>query len=222
MLRRNHKSQWSGVGILYNFAFCPLPMIAVIGPRAWVIPVGTNIACLLMPERKAMMETPRVNSQNDISIIIPTIATSGRAASLGRAIRSVTDDQDVPAIPIVVANGDQFDPALLDALKANTGVRFFYLEKGDLPMARRLGVKCVNTKYFGFLDDDDEYKPNALKRRLEPFERDTAVDAVISNGYKTSISDNTLCFTDLDTITRDPLRALLTRNWLASCGGLFR
>ncbi len=159
---------------------------------------------------------------SNISIIIPTIATADRATSLWRAIRSVTDNQEVPAIPIVVANGDRYDPALLEALKEDDGIRYFYLQKGNLPLALRHGAENIDTEYFGFLDDDDEYTPNALKLRLEPFERDGTVDAVISNGYRQSASANELCLPDLGEIVRDPLKALLTANWLASCGGLYR
>ena len=163
-----------------------------------------------------------MDKQSDISIVIPTIASADRAESLWRAIRSITDDQEVPANPIVVVNGDRFEPSLLYALETDPKIQCLYQKEGNLPKALRYGVKNVSTKYFGFLDDDDEYTPNALKLRAEPLNNDKSLDVVVSNGYRSTSSVETMCSVDLEAITRDPLKALLSKNWLASCGALFR
>jgi len=98
----------------------------------------------------------------------------------------------------------------------------FLSERRQFAESLRFGAENVSTKYFGFLDDDDEYTANSLKLRAEPLNNDYLLDVVISNGYRPSSSGQTLCLTDLDQIAKAPLKALLSKNWLASCGGLFR
>lgn len=160
--------------------------------------------------------------QVETSVIIPTMASSRRADLLRRAIRSVTTDQATKAIPIVVANGDDFDPAVLDALEADRSIRFFYREEGDLPKAINFGRRKVETPYFGFLDDDDEYLPGALSARLRPMLADWSVDAVVANGYWIAGDRREEVIPDIDAVTADPVGALMESNWLSSCGGLYR
>src|ERR1700674_1852071 len=96
------------------------------------------------------------------SVIIPTMVSTQRATSLQRAIGSIIGQQSAAAVPIVVANGTQFDAQLLSELKSRRDIRFFYQEEGSLPGAILLGRKQVDTEFFANLDDDDEYLPNAI------------------------------------------------------------
>lgn len=160
--------------------------------------------------------------QLETSVIIPTMASSRRADLLRRAIRSVTTDQATKAIPIVVANGDDFDPAVLDNLEADRSIRFFHREEDNLPKARNFGRRKVETPYFGFLDDDDEYFSGALSARLRPMLADRSVDAVVANGYCITGDRREEVIPDIDAVTADPAGALMESNWLSSCGGLYR
>jgi len=158
----------------------------------------------------------------ETSIIIPTMASSRRADLLRRAINSVTGDSATKAIPIVVANGDDFDSAVLDGLKADRSIRFFYREEANQKAAIELGRREVETPFFGFLDDDDEYLPGALSARLAPMLVDPSVDAVVTNGYRMAGDQREEVIPDADAVTADPAGALMESNWLSSCGGLYR
>ena len=76
-----------------------------------------------------------------VSVIVPTVAS--RAACVGRALDSVLAQKDVRVDPIVVANGPDCDPDLVDSP--------YFAELGDddllLPgalAARMLGVEMPN------------------------------------------------------------------------------
>ena len=83
------------------------------------------------------------------------------------------------------------------------------------------GRKAVQSPYFCFLDDDDEYLAGAIDRRVEVM-IDGRLDVVASNGYRHSNGTDVPAFERLGEVQQDPLKALMTENWLASCGGLFR
>lgn len=123
---------------------------------------------------------------------------------------------------IVVVNGKRFDPACYEALCGESGLNVVYREEGNLPLAIRFGRSLVTAPVFAFLDDDDEYLPGALWRRLQPLLVDGAIGYVASNGYRQVGSQDEAVVTNVEVVRRDPLRALLTENWLASCGGLYR
>lgn len=159
---------------------------------------------------------------SQISVIICTTAEARRAKTIWRAIDSVTTAQPKPAIPIVVANGTKFDRSLIQALKKESGIRFFYREEGDLPKARYFGRQCVETEYFGFLDDDDEYLPQSLSRRQNPLDQNSEIDATVANGFRVRNGQRRLYMDDLDSVLRDPAASLVEANWLASCAGLYR
>jgi len=80
----------------------------------------------------------------------------------------------------------------------------------------------VDTDYFSFLDDDDEYLPGAIDRKLAALDASDWADLAVSNGYRARGAERSLFHPNLVSIEVDPLSALFDRNWLASCGGLFR
>ena len=96
------------------------------------------------------------------------------------------------------------------------------MAEGSLPAALRHGRSLVDTPFFGFLDDDDEYLPDAIAIRLAAFASDAAIDAVATNGFTNIGGVDRVRHEHPDAAATDPLRALLRENWLASCGGLFR
>ena len=104
----------------------------------------------------------------DVSVIIPTTASSERGALLRRAIRSVVDEG---ALPIVVVNGSRFDPRLRQDLAATASIKCLYREEGSLPAALLEGRNSVTTEFFAVLDDDDEFTSGAFRARLAPSAR---------------------------------------------------
>ncbi len=162
-------------------------------------------------------------TEPSVSVIIRTLAEGRRRDAIYRALDSITRQQGVNAIPIIVANGDRFDPSLLAELKARRDVRFHYLEQGSLPAAIRQGRTMVNTPYFCFLDDDDEYLPGGLQGRVALLLKHDAVDVVVGGGYRL-VGDRrgTSGWKKGDPSSHDPLRELLVDNWLAPCAAVFR
>jgi glycosyltransferase involved in cell wall biosynthesis len=155
-----------------------------------------------------------------ISVIIPTTCEERRATSLRRAIDSVLSQHDVEVELIIVVNGQRFQPERLEALRRDPALITSYVETPSLPYACRHGRSLVSGDYFSFLDDDDEYLPDALATRAAALEGDPSIDLVATNGYSGSAEH--LYLTHTTAIESDPLAAMLEENWLASCGGLFR
>ena len=158
-----------------------------------------------------------------VAVIIPTTVEVSRKHALIDAIESVRQQRSVKAIPLLIANGKRYDPELFTTLKQRRDLRFVYIQEGSLPQAIATGRKMVDTPFFAFLDDDDRYLPNALSLRLTPLLSDSSVDVVITTGYLANGHDSRrLHIEGIDQCQVDPLAAIAQRNWLASCGGLYR
>jgi glycosyltransferase involved in cell wall biosynthesis len=161
-------------------------------------------------------------TRGGVSIIIPTTCEAKRCESIVRAIRSVTVAPDEAVSIIVVVNGERFDPALLATLKGDPRLQVIYEPIGSLPLALCIGRSAVQTEYFGFLDDDDEYLSGAITIRRKYLEANPGADIIVSNGVR-SIGDEDVPFlTGFAEFGQDPLHALLRVNWLASCGAMYR
>ena len=159
---------------------------------------------------------------NSISVIIPTLAEAKRHASLLRAIDSILSQEGVHAIPIVVVNGNRFDPSLVEQLEKLEGIKLHMEATSGLVNAHVVGRSLVETPYFSFLDDDDEYLSHALRIRLDVMRLSDQVDLVVSNGYRFDGEMRSISAHKLEDAKRDPFLALLDNNWLTSCGGLYR
>ena len=155
----------------------------------------------------------------DLSVIIPTTASSERGALLRRAIKSVVDEG---ALPIVVVNGSRFDPRLRQDLAATASIKCLYREEGSLPGALLEGRNSVTTEFFAVLDDDDEFMPGAFKARLRPFRQDSNIDVVVTGGYRRRDGQLSLYHDDIEVFQKDPLQGLMDFNWLASAAGTYR
>lgn len=171
------------------------------------------------------MRSDKTGQQDPTSrctIIIPTLALTVRANSLMRAIRSVqAGNSERPAI-LVVVNGTRFDPALLRELGDHPDVSIHQISTPSLPAALLAGRSMVSTPYFGFLDDDDEYLPGGLDKRLTVLNARQDISVVVTNGYRHVGGNDTAAMRFPLDVEADPLAALFSENWLASCGALFR
>ncbi|HEX4919483.1 MAG TPA: glycosyltransferase family A protein [Candidatus Bathyarchaeia archaeon] len=157
-----------------------------------------------------------------ISIIIPTLATSERAPFLRRALESALAQEQVRAVPIVVANGPSVAPDLARWLEGRTDIRFEYREEANLPQGLASGRDLVDTPFFSELDDDDILMPHALISRLKRMDDDEAVDAVISNGFIEKEGGRVISRSHFSECHNDPLRRILDGHWLHPGAGLFR
>lgn len=157
-----------------------------------------------------------------IEIIVPTTATKEREASLFEAIESILSQSSVTAIPRVIVNGDFYDRSVYSKLKSRDDIFLHYFQLGSLPNAIFCGRNLVQSKYYGFLDDDDLLLEGALSVKMENFFRSEKVDVVVGNGYIDRLGSDVLMQQNLSVCKQDPLRSLVDKNWLASCGGLYR
>jgi glycosyltransferase involved in cell wall biosynthesis len=155
-----------------------------------------------------------------VTVIIPTSCDAVRSAAIPRAVDSVLDQQRVDVRLVLVVNGSRHDPRILAALRRDQRLSIIHLPQPGLQAARAQGRRAVTTEFFGFLDDDDELLPDALRSRAGPLTGRTDIDFVVTNGYRGDGATPHLRHPER--IASDPLLALLEQNWLASCAGLFR
>ena len=154
------------------------------------------------------------------TIVIPTLAN--RPKELDRAIKSLLTQHGNDTIPLVVVNGNRYDPDLIQHLRKRKDIRFCQIAEPGIPGALLEGRKQVDTPYFGFLDDDDEYLPDALLIKHRPFETRPDLDVVVGNGWRCSAREMCLILQNTQAIETNPAAALMTENWLPSCGALFK
>jgi glycosyltransferase involved in cell wall biosynthesis len=169
-----------------------------------------------MPQRDQELTTMDCT----FTIVIPTLAV--RPKELGRAIASLLGQNGGKVVPLVVVNGDRYDPDLVQHLRQRRDIRFHQIAAPGVAGARYEGRKLVDTPYFGFLDDDDEYLPDALVLRFRQFETRPDVDVVVGNGWRVVACEKHLVWQDTEAIAARPDEALMNLNWLASCGPLFK
>jgi len=157
-----------------------------------------------------------------ITVIIATTCESVRRESLQHAIDCILRQQGGGCRPLVVINGQRFEPGLRRELEQRSDLDCVYLEPGSLPNAIHEGVKRVRTPFFAFLDDDDLLSEDAMAIRLAAMA--PADDVVVTDGwiYNREQPCHRLFDQPLEVLAADPLTALMRRNWLASCGGLYR
>jgi len=141
---------------------------------------------------------------------------------LQRAIDSLRHQTAGRVQIVIVANGARVDATLLERLKQAPDLQVIHQVQGGVTRAQQTGREAINTEFFGFLDDDDEYLSDAVALRASMLAADPSIDFVASNGYRhRKGADELLISGSLDVQSR-PLHTLGHTNWLASCGGLFR
>lgn len=160
----------------------------------------------------------------EITVVIPTIADERRGETIWRTIDSAGAASGVATRVLVVVNGKRFSPRLLDELRATPKADCLYVEQGNLPLALKAGREAVTSPYFAFIDDDDEFLPGGLARRLHVLQADPALHFVVSQGwFHTGGRDEPQTSLDATRIMADPLGCLLQENWVAtSASGLYR
>ena len=157
-----------------------------------------------------------------VTAVIPTTCSVERRDTLWRAIESLRSGNAVLAHIVIVANGGRIDPELLRELKSDVSLAVHVSGERGIPMALLTGRREVNSAFFCFLDDDDEYLPGAIDARLTAAEREPAADVVVTNGWRQALGKRAPAFFHFGEVEGDPLSALFRENWLASCGGLYR
>jgi glycosyltransferase involved in cell wall biosynthesis len=160
--------------------------------------------------------------RESILVIIPTLATKERGDYLHRAIDSVISQREVRAIPLVVANGPNCDPSILESLHSNNKIRFEYNNEASMPKALLTGREIVDTPFYSELDDDDMLLPDALKIRLNVMQHKPDTDVVITSGFISNGKKQIINIIDFSEIQSNPLHTLMKTNWFLPGSALFR
>jgi len=163
-----------------------------------------------------------MTSAATVDVLIATLASAERAPYLLRALASLRRQGAVHARPIVVINGGRADPALVRELEGDAGITLLHSAEPSLPRALAAGRRLVRTEFFAQLDDDDELLPGALELRLHRMAHPDRPDAVITNGVIRNAGREWFSIPDAAAVARDPLSAMIDRNWLLPGSALFR
>ena len=157
-----------------------------------------------------------------VTVIIATLADANREASLRRAIKSVESQCEVDTRVHLIVNGKVYSYEALDQLRSNS-VEVYFENRPSLPGAIFAGRRTVSTPFFCFLDDDDELLPNSIASRVLPMLQDQTIDLVVGNGLsRTPNGASRIVFEDMNLFRSDPFSSVFRRNWLASCGAVYR
>jgi glycosyltransferase involved in cell wall biosynthesis len=159
-----------------------------------------------------------------VCAIVRSTGDRTRAELLKRAVASILTQTGIDVECIVVFNGSDYDDSLLAWTQAQRHTRTFVLDCADKALATLMGRAMVRGDFFCFLDDDDQYLPGALAFRANYLAERPLLDCVATNGYYVSERRVRPVFAKADRFARDGyVESLLhSRNWLASCGGMFR
>ena len=116
-----------------------------------------------------------------VSVIIPTY---NRAATVGRAVRSVLRQSFRDVEVIVVNDGSTDDTPEVIAGFADPRLRYVVhaMNRGG-GAARNTGIDAAGGEYIAFLDADDEWLPKKLERQIAVMQHSDAAVAAIYTGF---------------------------------------
>ena len=157
---------------------------------------------------------------SETSVIMATSLEASRAPAMARAVESVLS-QDEQALPLIIVNGDRYDPEALDHWKRRRDVRLFQLSEGNVAAARLFGRRRVDTAFFGALDDDDCFLSGSIRKRLAPMHADPSIAGVVGNGVVERGGYESVALSDMALHRVAPLHSLARENWLPACAALF-
>jgi len=115
-----------------------------------------------------------------VSVIIPTY---NRAHLIGRAIQSVLNQTYQNFEVIVVDDGSTDNTE--EIVKGFNDSRICYIrhsENRGASATRNAGIEGAHGEYIAFLDSDDEWLPEKIKRQMQAFERSDPQVGVIYTG----------------------------------------
>ncbi|WP_431858578.1 glycosyltransferase family 2 protein [Azospirillum sp.] len=148
-----------------------------------------------------------------LSIVIPAYNV---AAYIEQAVTSALD-QSVRDCEVIVVDDGSTDatPAVLAALaeaRGDTRLRIVRQENGGLSAARNTGIRHARSRYIGFLDGDDAWRPEKAERQLALMEADPRIGISFSHS-EYMLEDGTLTGQFLVAeIERPSLRQMIRRN----------
>ncbi|MFH1858292.1 MAG: glycosyltransferase family A protein, partial [Candidatus Omnitrophota bacterium] len=118
-----------------------------------------------------------------VSVIIPTY---NRAHFLQRAIECVLKQTFSDWELLVVDNGstDDTEPLVHQLQKKDARIRYLFEKRKGLSHARNLGFKEARGEFIVFLDDDDEWEPEKIKKQTAALESNPEIALVTCGGWR--------------------------------------
>lgn len=105
-----------------------------------------------------------------VSVIMPTF---NQAQFIGEAVQSVLDQSHQSLELIIVDNYSDDRTREIVASFQDERVRYLqFVNKGIIAASRNYGVRLAQGKYIAFIDSDDVWLPDKLKRQVEIMEAD--------------------------------------------------
>ncbi|PKO90620.1 MAG: hypothetical protein CVU16_10050 [Betaproteobacteria bacterium HGW-Betaproteobacteria-10] len=149
------------------------------------------------------------------------MAEEKRGFALFRAIESILLSSCNPVSIVVVVNGTVYSSNILKKLKEHPAVKIIQQREASAPLACLNGRRVVESPYYCFLDDDDEYINGAIDYRLAKIKSDDKFDFVVTNGFRNFEGFDLIYLNEMSSIAENPMASLFRQNWLTSCGALF-
>jgi glycosyltransferase involved in cell wall biosynthesis len=150
------------------------------------------------------------------TVVIASLCDDARAELLKRAcesVRAMAGALDYSII--VVANGPRVSTNVLEWLSHQSDVRVIRLRSGSHPLARRVGAEASDSEFLGFLDDDDEFIPGTLERKISYFRAHPEVDLLVTDGLRIDVSGSSNVFPPPQARSPDLIRTMLYQGWTA-------
>ena len=112
------------------------------------------------------------------------IATYNRADLVGKAISSVMAQTDPDFELIVVDDGSTDDTRQVVGAFRDPRLRYHYQANSGLPAsARNAGIRLARGKYVAFLDSDDEWYPEKIRKTISILEATPGLGLVCHNEH---------------------------------------
>jgi len=118
-------------------------------------------------------------SDLSISVIIPTY---NRKEKTLRAVKSVLD-QKVEDVEIIVVDDGSNDGTSEFLQNQKLPIKILSKENGGVSSARNFGIKNSSGKCLAFLDSDDVWLPNKLKKQIEFLKSNPEIFLVYTDQY---------------------------------------
>lgn len=110
--------------------------------------------------------------KQDCSVVVIIPYYNG-SKYIRRSVQSVLDQTVTPDEFVVVDDGSAPDEAAtLDKIALEMGFEVLHKENGGQGSARNYGVAHTKSRFISFLDQDDFYHPNHIKKLLQAIEWD--------------------------------------------------